>query len=522
MSRQDHMAPTPVNLYDILTLHKRPMMRTFSLIMLLTIAVTFLAPKKYASEAKLFVRLGRESVAMDPTATAMTDPVVMVHESREYEINSVLELLKSRAVLSGVVAGVGPQVVLGREAQDSSKTHTAGLLAAIDPFEPYSVDDKALRHLNEHLDMEVVKKSNIISLAYEAESPELAQQVLQSVIAQAHNAHVRVNRTDGSHDFFVTQASQLNDKVTDLEAERRDKKNSWGISSLEDQRALMLGRISNLRTALLQTEATLQAATAEAAAHEGILKGIPEKITAAEVSNMPNSAVSSMREQLFTAQVHEKEILSRFTKEHPHSIAVAQQIEALEAVIRQEPLTPQVALEPNETHQEINLALLKGTSSAASLKAHAAALRSQLSSAEHELADFNNKEIEFSRLDREIEINTANYKRYAESVEQARIDGELMTSNISNLNVLQEPTCSVTPTSPRRKMNLAVGLIVAVASSLGVGLLLEQRRSGFLFRFAPPLEMDAQAGRADRQAWQAGTRSEATHANSDQLPEAVD
>jgi uncharacterized protein involved in exopolysaccharide biosynthesis len=148
-------------------------------------------------------------------------------------------------------------------------------------------------------------------------------------------------------------------------------------------------------------------------------------------------------------------------------------------------------LEPNDNHQEISLALLKGASSAASLEAHAKAVREQLQVAERELAEFNSKEAEFKRLERQLEIETANYKRYAVSVEQARIDRELMTSNISNLNVLQVPTLSVTPTSPRRKMNLAVGLIVALASSAGLGLLLEQRRTGFLFRFAPAIELPA-------------------------------
>ncbi len=488
MSRPDLTPPTPVNLYDVFKLHRRAMQRTFSFVMLLTVTLTFLAPRKYTSEAKLFVRLGRESVAMDPTATATTDPVVMVHESREYEINSVLELLKSRTVLAGVVQGLGSEVVLGTQSDPDTTTHTAGLLADIDPFTPYSVDDLALRHLNENLDMAVVKKSNIISLAYEAASPELAQQVLQNLLTHAHHAHVRVNRTDGSHDFFVTQAAQLHEKVVDLESELRDKKTEWGIASLEDQRALLLGRISNLKTSLMQTEATLQAATAEAEAHKRILETIPSQIKAAEVSHMPNSAVSSMREQLFTAQVREKEILSRFTEAHPQAIAVAQQIAALEEVIQQEPLTPQVALEPNENHQEISLALFKGTSSAASLEAHAKAVREQIHVAQKELAEFNHKETEFSRLERALEIETANYKRYAVSVEQARIDRELMTSNISNLNVLQEPTYSVTPTSPRRKMNLAIGLIVAVASSAGIGLLLEQRRTGFLFHLASPAE----------------------------------
>jgi uncharacterized protein involved in exopolysaccharide biosynthesis len=209
-----------------------------------------------------------------------------------------------------------------------------------------------------------------------------------------------------------------------------------------------------------------------------------------------------MREQLFIAQVREKEILSRFTAEHPSAIAAAEQIKALEAVIKEEPLKPQVALEQNATHQEISLALLKGTSSAASLTAHATAVREQLEAAETELAEFNNKEVEVTRLEREIVIDTANYKRYAESVEQARIDQELMASNISNLNVLQQPTISVTPTSPRRKLNLAVGMVVAMASSLCVGLMLEQRRSGFLFRLVAPIDRPAPDAGFDLRHWQ--------------------
>ena len=112
MIAYEKKTPTTLNLFELLQNHKRPMVWTFSGIMLVTIAVTFLGPRIYTSEAKLFVRLGRESAEMDPTAT--TDHVVMVHESREYEINSVFELLKSREVMSAVVTAVGPLVILER------------------------------------------------------------------------------------------------------------------------------------------------------------------------------------------------------------------------------------------------------------------------------------------------------------------------------------------------------------------------------------------------------------------------
>ena len=116
-----------LDLYQVLMAHKRPMVWTFSSVMLVVVAVTFLGPKSYTSEAKLYVRLGRESAALDPTATASSDQVLMVQESREYEINSVFELLNSRAVLSNVVSVVGPQVVLGQD-PNKDKVQTATLI----------------------------------------------------------------------------------------------------------------------------------------------------------------------------------------------------------------------------------------------------------------------------------------------------------------------------------------------------------------------------------------------------------
>lgn len=477
-----HRQSPSLNLYEILYSHRKPMMWTFSAIMVLTIAVTFLGKKTYTSEAKLFVRLGRESVTMDPTATAATEQVVMVQESREFEINSVYELFRSRDVLASVVEGVGPQTVLGRE--PSAEVQTAGLLASFNLFAPYSIDDAAIYHMSKHLKVAPVKKSNIINIAYDANDPELARTVVASLIEQARDAHIRVNRTDGSHDFFLQQSQRLRDRLTALENDLRDKKNASQIASLVDQRGLALRQASDLHTELMAAEAKLGAVTAEVASHQQLLGTIPAKITVGETTNMPHSAVSSMREQLFTAQIREKELLSRCTKDHPQAIAAADQITALQVLLASERVEPQVAQAPNHAHQELNLLALKGTSSAASLKAHAAKVREQLDGVLAELNKYNNSEAELARLEREIEIESDNYKRYNENLEQARIDHELVMNNISNVNVLQPPSASITPSRPRRKLNLAMGLVIAMASSLGVGLMLEHRKSGLFYRLA--------------------------------------
>src|SRR5437773_1976209 len=59
---------------------------------------TLLSPRAYRSQAKLFVRLGRENATLDPTASFGQPPVVAVPQSRENEINTAAEILKSRVL----------------------------------------------------------------------------------------------------------------------------------------------------------------------------------------------------------------------------------------------------------------------------------------------------------------------------------------------------------------------------------------------------------------------------------------
>jgi len=499
----DSKAPTILDLFQVLVRHRRPMMWTFSCIMLITIAATVLSQKTYMSEAKLFVRLGRESVSLDPTAT--TGQVVMVNETRENEINSIFELLKSRTILSNVVAKVGEQVVLrnGAPKKEQEEVQMAGIFSMLSLSPTYSLEDVAVRRLAEGLKIAAVKKSNVINISYEAGSPELARDIVASVIEQAREMHGRVNRIQGSHEFFTAQTKETSERLEKLEQQLVDEKNRSGVSSVDDQRLLQLQQMSELETTLLANEAGLAAAQAEMQACQIALKKLPETVTASETIGMPHSTVAAMREQLFALQMREKETLVNYSEIHPHSILIREQVAALRKVLDTEPVQPQVEQRTNAVHQEVHLSCLKAEASAASLQAQGAKLQEQLGQSRRELTKLNNSAVAIARLELEIQLETASYEKYSENLEQARIDHELEMKNISNLNILQPPTCLMTPTKPRRTLNLALGMMAALASSLGVGLLLEQRHSGVLSRLlwkSEPSHTDSHASNGAQQA----------------------
>ena len=72
------------------------------------------APRIYRSEACIFLRLGRESVGLDPTATT-GQTLALQQADRKDEVKSAIEIMKSRSVIGQAVDKLGADVVLGRE-----------------------------------------------------------------------------------------------------------------------------------------------------------------------------------------------------------------------------------------------------------------------------------------------------------------------------------------------------------------------------------------------------------------------
>ena len=110
MNPKNERSLTPRDLARVLFRHGRTMALFFGGVMLLTLLLIALYPRSYSSEAKLFLRIGRESVALDPTVT--TGPINLLQKSQADEVNSALNILNSRAVLERVVECVGARRIL--------------------------------------------------------------------------------------------------------------------------------------------------------------------------------------------------------------------------------------------------------------------------------------------------------------------------------------------------------------------------------------------------------------------------
>src|SRR5262245_21437720 len=78
-----------------------------------SLLVAWLWPRQYESESKLYIRLGRESRSLDPTAAVgRPTTATALPFTRENELNSITEILLSRVLLERLVDAVGPDAIL--------------------------------------------------------------------------------------------------------------------------------------------------------------------------------------------------------------------------------------------------------------------------------------------------------------------------------------------------------------------------------------------------------------------------
>jgi len=470
------------DLYYVLFRHKWKMVLFFLTVTVTVTVGTFLAAEIYRSEAKLLVRIGRESVGLDPTAT--TGQIMNVSQSREDEINSELEIIKSRGLAEKVVDLIGTATLLNRPDEEvptegaaretvrktRQKVRTAvkesrSLLERLDLVDPIDDRTKAVLTVMNNLKIDVSKNSNIISISYEAQTRELARDVIAKLIDLFLEKHIAVHQTPGSYEFFAQQSEDLRDKLVHAENELLDVKNMMGISSPEEQRLIVLSRIGELKQQTGIVEAELAVSKAKVQAMQKALVDIPEAVATGETAGFSDHGADLMRERLYELQMKEQSLSSKYIEESRQVQMIRQEVAAAQALLDKEKV--------NSIHKQVQLELFTEQVTLSSLEAKGENLKGQLADAQAELKTVNDADFRITQLTREIDVQKANYRKYSDSLEQSRIDHALEVGNISNISVVQSATLPMKSVRPKKKLNLALGVLLGIFGAIGLAFFSE-------------------------------------------------
>lgn len=447
---------SPRDVLFVLFRHKRKALLVFVAISALTVAAALALPDEYRSEAKMLVRLGRESVAMDPTASI--GPTVQPIQTRESELNSELEILRSRELVEQVVARLGAE----RLVSDAE--------AGMDPAE---LDADAVKQLQEDVHVSVVPDSNVLDVAYVAADPALAHRVVDAYVKEFLDLRLTVYRSPGSQHFFAEQHRMAREELEQVQRQIRDLKDKTGLADLVTQRTIRLNRIGGLESAIDDTHARLAAAEATVDQLRDRLAELPEEVVTSQTTNAPNSSVEMLRQRLAELRLEEQDLASRYVESSPTVQAIRRQITEATAMLQAAEERSQKTTGLNSTWEALKLRMETELANVAAERAMLERLAADLAQARSGVALLNQAQIQIQQLERQAAIAEEKVQKYARTYEQARIDRALEADKISNISVYQPATRPQDPQGPRRTLLIAVGLFLGVVGSAGTALLAE-------------------------------------------------
>jgi uncharacterized protein involved in exopolysaccharide biosynthesis len=448
--------------YYVLFRHKRKVILFFLAVMVVVTAGTFLTTEIYRSEARIMIRIGRESVTLPATATPGS--VISYGLDREREINSELEILKSRELAEKVVDEIGPQFFLARYEDLEFETGLAHAQSRDNPTKR----DKAITQFVEHLKIEPQKISNILMISYEGYSPRQTQQTLAKLVDFYHEKHIAAHRTPGSYEIFDKEVQQLHSQLIQGEEDLKNLKKNKGAASLVEQRKIVLEQIGGLQREFESTEAALAASQARVQELEEKLAGLSPTVVTHH-TKISNYGTELMRGKLYELKLKEQELLTKYTETSTPVREIRRQIaEAQDLLDKEDNTRTETTTGINGTYEEVKRALLMEMATLPSLKSKLEVVDGQLKEARRQTEDLIITEAQMANLERELVMVDAKYRKYSENLEQARIEQALEMKKISNISVIQPATASMTPVRPRKAVNLGLGLLFGILGGIGL------------------------------------------------------
>ena len=426
---------------------------TFLTVMLGTAIVTFLVPNKYESRMKILVKNQRVDVAITPEATAGAPSVES--EVSESQINSEIELLTSRDLLTQVVTECGlakfEKNWFGQESP-----------------EPVRVETAATR-LSKDLIIAPVKKANIISISYSANSPELSATVLKRLGDLYLEKHLKLHHPTGASDFFKDKADEYESQLKQSENRLADFQQSNNLVVLSQQKELTLQRTAEAKAKLLESDAAYNEATNRIKRVEQQLAATAPRVTT-QSRQLPNQySAERLNTMMVELQNRRTQLLTKFRPEDRLVREVDEQIRTTrEALTKAEQKTAvEEATDLNPLRQTLETELSRAKLDQTGAQARRDTLTGQLQQYEGSLKKLESDTTKHNDLQREVKEAEENYQLYAKKREEARIADELDRQKITNVSVAEAPVAAQLPSSPNRPLNLVLGFCLAGLLTLG-------------------------------------------------------
>ncbi len=403
---------------------------------------------KYQSEMKILVKRGRVDPVVTSSETNDRQTQIINSAITEEELNSEVEVLTSDDLLR--------QVVLANHLQD-------GVHNWFDRSEEGQIQE-ATRQLKNHLNVESVKKANVITASYKSKDPQLAYSILKSLSTLYLQKHTLVHRPPGEFQFFEKETEQSRKQLQDAEARLKQFPQQEGAVAPQLERDITLQKLNEFNFVLEQTRADIRASQDRIRELQGLETSTPQRMMTQLRRSDNGQLMQQLKSTLLELELKRTELLTKFQPDYRPVQEVEKQIAETKAAIQAENDRPirEETTDQNPTHEWVRGELAKAEADLASQQARATATQRIVAEYQNRAKELGDKAIMLGDLQRNQKVQEDNYLLYLRKSEEARINSALDQNRILNVALAEDPAVPALPAHPRWLYAMASGLLMMV------------------------------------------------------------
>lgn len=462
--RHGNRAVLPITLRDLAApVFRQRRLASFIFVGILAGAVVsaLFVSRNYQAEMKILVNRERSDPVVSPNSTEANASAPMAAVSEE-DINSEVELLKSRDLIESVVLKCGLEAnhdTLWDRIGDRFRGVHSGASARL---------SRSVQAFENRLIVDPLQKTNLIRVAYTDHDPRLAAQVLQTLATLYQEKHAAVHRPAGTFTFFDQQAGRYRNELSAAEEKLTKFDRHDEITDPSAQKQLQMEKLAEFQAELEQDGAAAYAAGERAKALRDQAAAAPDRQTT-QTRKLDNAELlAHLEDTLVSLQLKHSEMLVKYAPAYPPVRTIETEIQTTQKAIAQARQTPVEEITSDRVPAQDWRAteLAKAEADQAQLTAHASAAARVVRHYQEVSQRLGQEETAQDDLVRTVKIAEANYLLYSQKREEARISDALDRRRILNVAIAEAATA---PAFPVQNLGwlLMGGFFMATITSVG-------------------------------------------------------
>ena len=280
--------------------------------------------------------------------------------------------------------------------------------------------------------------------------------------------------------FMEEQLAQARQKLETSRTAVEAFKATTGISSLEEERTLLLHQQSDAQVSLMQATSKQQDAQGRYQKLEQLLKTMPSDIKLSD-QNDRFKAVDDARQRVDDLLVQQKLKSDNYRADSTTMKTLTAQVnfaqQQLAAASKASAARVVTGVNPVRQQAEIDLMTAAGDQYGAT--ASRASYEAELGRIGQKLSKLESQSQQLDALTLQQQVDEENFRNYLQAVNDARVTDDQNRQRISSIAVIQAPSEPAKPSRPRKKLVLSGAFLLALVAGITMVLLAEMFDESF-------------------------------------------